>query len=60
VGWFQTSYSVRFNRRHHRSGYLYEGRFGAHLVEADAYAQQLVKSPWEELRQGLVWGGESL
>jgi putative transposase len=43
VGWFQTNYSVRFNRRHRRSGHLYQGRFKAHLVEADAYARQLVK-----------------
>ena len=47
----------------------------AHLVEADGYARQLVKeyrrqidqafgqvipSPWDDLRQGLVLGGESL
>jgi REP element-mobilizing transposase RayT len=43
VGWFQTTYSVRFNRRHRRSGHLYQGRFKAHLVEADGYARQLVK-----------------
>ncbi len=43
VGWLQTTYSVRFNRRHRRSGHLYQGRFKAHLVEADEYAQQLVK-----------------
>ena len=35
VGWLQTTYSVRFNRRHRRSGHLYQGRFKAHLVEAD-------------------------
>ncbi len=43
VGWLQTTYSVRFNRRHRRSGHLFQGRFKAHLVEADAYAQQLVQ-----------------
>ena len=43
VGWFQTTYSVRFNRRHRRSGHLYQGRFKAHLVEADGYARQLIK-----------------
>ena len=43
VGWLQTTYSVRFNRRHRRSGHLYQGRFKAHLVEADEYAQQLIK-----------------
>ena len=44
VGWLQTTYSVRFNRRHRRSGHLFQGRFKAHLVEEDAYAQQLIKS----------------
>lgn len=43
AGWFQTTYTVRFNRRHHRSGHLYQGRFKAHLVEADAYARQLIE-----------------
>ncbi len=43
VGWLQTTYSVRFNRRHHRSGHLFQGRFKAHLVEEDAYALQLIK-----------------
>ena len=33
----------RFNRRHRRSGHLYQGRFKAHLVEADGYARQLLK-----------------
>ena len=42
VGWLQTTYAVRFNRRHQRSGHLYQGRFKAHLVEADEYARQLV------------------
>lgn len=43
AGWLQTTYSVRFNRRHRRSGHLYQGRFKAHLVEEDAYAQELIK-----------------
>ncbi len=43
MGWFQTTYSVRFNRRHRRSGHLYQGLFKAHLVEADGCARQLVK-----------------
>jgi REP element-mobilizing transposase RayT len=43
VGWFQTRYSVRFSRRHRRSGHLYQGRFKTHLVEADGYARQLLK-----------------
>jgi len=43
VGWLQTTYSVRFNRRHRRSGHLFQGRFKAHLVEEDAYAGELIK-----------------
>ena len=43
AGWLQTTYSVRFNRRHRRSGHLFQGRFKAHLVEEDAYARGLIK-----------------
>jgi len=43
AGWLQTTYSGRFNRRHRRSGHLFQGRFKAHLVEKDAYARQLIK-----------------
>ena len=41
LGWLQTTYSVRFNRRHGRVGHLFQGRFKAHLVEADSYATRL-------------------
>ena len=43
AGWLQTTYSVRFNRRHRRSGHLFQGRFKAHLVEEDVYARELIK-----------------
>ena len=43
AGWLQTTYSIRFNRRHRRSGHLYQGRYKAHLVEEDAYARVLIK-----------------
>ena len=42
IGWLQVTYTVRFNRRHGRSGHLFQGRFKAHLVEADEYARALV------------------
>ncbi len=42
VGWLQVTYSVRFNRRHRRCGHLFQGRFKAYVVEADAYACRLV------------------
>ena len=32
--WFQTTYTVRYNVRHHTSGHLYGGRYKAVLVEA--------------------------
>jgi len=43
MGWFQTTYTIRFNRRHRRCGHLFQGRFKAHLVEADAYAMELLR-----------------
>ena len=43
IGWFQTTYCIRFNRRHHRDGHLVRGRFKAHLIDADAYATRLVR-----------------
>lgn len=43
VGWFQVTYTVRFNCRHRRSGHLFQGRFKAQLIEADEYAQGLVE-----------------
>jgi REP element-mobilizing transposase RayT len=43
LGWLQTTYTIRFNRRYRRSGHLFQGRFKAHLVEADAYAQGLLR-----------------
>ena len=42
MGWLQVAYTVRFNRRHRRSGHLFQGRYKAQVVEADPYAQGLV------------------
>ncbi len=42
MGWVQTTYTSRFNRRHKRVGHLYQGRYKAHLVEEDAYAGKLI------------------
>jgi len=39
----QTTYTVRFNARHRRRGHLFQGRFKAELVEADAYGQWLIE-----------------
>ena len=43
IGWVQTAYCVRFNRRHGRVGHLVQGRFKAHVIDADAYAKRLVR-----------------
>lgn len=43
MAWLQTTYTVRFNRRYRCSGHLFQGRYKAQLVEADAYAQELVR-----------------
>jgi putative transposase len=33
--WFQTTYTVRFNRRHRLSGHLFQGRYKAVVVDPD-------------------------
>jgi hypothetical protein len=43
IGWLQTTYTVRFNHRHRRSGHLFQGRFKAHLVEADSHSMELLR-----------------
>jgi REP element-mobilizing transposase RayT len=42
MAWIQTTYSIGFNRRHRRSGHLFQGRFKAQVVDAEHYARQLV------------------
>jgi len=38
-----TGYAVRFNRRHKRSGYLFQNRFKSILVEQEPYLLELVR-----------------
>lgn len=38
---FNTSYTVYYNRRHKRSGHLYQGRYKAILIESDSYLLEL-------------------
>ena len=33
--WFQTTYTVRFNRRHQLSGHLFQGRYKAVVVDPE-------------------------
>ena len=37
----KTAYAVYFNHKHNRHGHLFQGRFGAHLVEEDEYILKL-------------------
>lgn len=41
--WVGVSYSVWFNRRHNRSGHLFQGRFKAVIVEQDADWQEVAR-----------------
>jgi putative transposase len=41
--YFNISYTSYFNRRHNRSGHLYQGRYNAYLVEEDTYLSQVSK-----------------
>ncbi len=43
MGWLQTTSTARFNARHRRRGHLFQGRYKAQVVEADAYARWLVE-----------------
>jgi hypothetical protein len=38
---FQTSYTIYFNRRHHRSGHVFEQRYKALLVDRENYLLQV-------------------
>src|SRR2546426_737127 len=39
--WLNVSYSVWFNRRHQRSGHLFQGRYGAIIIEGDRNFQEV-------------------
>jgi len=41
IHWLNVSYTVWFNRRHGRSGHLFQGRFKSVLVEAPGWALEL-------------------
>ena len=43
IGWLQTTYTIRFNKRHKRSGHLFQGRYKAQIVGGADYAKELVK-----------------
>jgi len=39
--WLGTTYTRRFNNRHHRNGHLFQGRFKSIIVENESYLVQL-------------------
>src|SRR5210317_367246 len=39
--WFGTTYTQRFNRRHFRSGHLFQGRYKSIIIQNDSYLLQL-------------------
>ncbi len=41
IQWLNVSYAAYFNRKHNRQGHLFQGRFKAILIDADAYLVQL-------------------
>jgi putative transposase len=43
VQWLNVSYSSWFNRRHRRSGHLFQGRFKSHLVDAGEWLGELTR-----------------
>lgn len=42
MAWFQGTYTNRYNRRHQRSGHLFQGRYKSQIIEADEYAIKLI------------------
>ena len=62
----QSSYTQAFNRRHHRSGHLFQGRYKAFLVDAERYFLALLRyihrNPLEarlaERAEDFVWSSD--
>jgi REP element-mobilizing transposase RayT len=53
--WFSVSYAGYFNRKYHRIGHLFHGRFKSILVDADEYLKQLSRYiHLNPVRAGLV------
>ena len=52
-----TGYAVKFNRRHHRHGQLFQNRYKSILCQEDAYLKELVRYiHLNPLRAGMVEG----
>ncbi len=55
MGSLLTGYTVYFNRRHNRHGHLFQGRYGAQVVEGDAYLLKLSRYIHLNPVQGKRW-----
>lgn len=56
-----TGYAVKFNRRHHRHGQLFQNRYKSILCQEDAYLKELVRYiHLNPLRAGMVEGVDKL
>lgn len=53
--WFGTTYTRKFNLANQTGGHLFQGRFKSIIVQNDAY---LLHSIWEDVKHGLIYGGE--
>jgi len=42
AGWLQTTFTIRYNHKHGRSGHLFQGRFKALLIESSAYGRTVI------------------
>jgi hypothetical protein len=61
--WFQSTYTIRFNRRHRLDGHLFQGRYKAVLVEPDSAEYFVALSDYIHLnpaRAGLIADGSRL
>lgn len=43
MGWLNATYAQAFNRRHERSGHLFQGRFHATLVQKESYLLEVLR-----------------
>jgi REP element-mobilizing transposase RayT len=41
--WLMGAYAMAFNRRHRRSGHLFQGRFHSFLIDSDAYLAEVLR-----------------
>ena len=55
--WLTVAYTVFFNRRHRRSGHLFQGRYKSFLVQEGDYLVGLSRLPASQSGAGTILGG---